>query len=192
VVIDLSGESLKIIKSMAENSGVELLVVRGDALNMPFKPGSLDFIYHQGLLEHFKNPQPFLTEQRRVIKAEGKVLADVPQTFTIYTLKKKWAMARGKWFAGWETQYTPRQLRRILNKAGFKILNIYGRDYDFTPLVWLSDIKTLGKTRFGRPIIPSFISVPVNAIWSIFERTSLSNYLKHSIGAVAAIDENRH
>ncbi|UCE65650.1 MAG: class I SAM-dependent methyltransferase [Candidatus Zixiibacteriota bacterium] len=191
VILDISGESLRLIKSKLKETGVELMAVMGDALNLPFKHGSLDFVYHQGLLEHFENPRPFLFENRRILKTDGKLLADVPQTFTMYTLKKKLAMLRGRWFAGWETQYTPNKLRRILRKAGLKVIDIYGRDYDIAPLVWLSNIETLGKTRFGRPIVPRLITKPISAAWDYFERLYLSNYIKHSIGAVAVPHENR-
>ena len=191
VILDISGESLRLIKSKSKETGIELMAVMGDALNLPFKRGSLDFVYHQGLLEHFKDPRPFLSETGTVLKTDGKLLADVPQTFTMYTLKKKLAMLRGRWFAGWETHYTPNKLRRILRKAGLKVIDIYGRDYDFTPLVWIRDITTLGKTRFGRPIVPRFISKPISAVWCFFERSYISNYFKHSIGAVAVPDENR-
>jgi len=192
VMTDISQESLKLIKSKSREMGIEPMAVMADALNMPFKPNSLDFIYHQGLLEHFKDPQPFLYETRTILKTDGKILVDVPQAFTIYTLKKKWAMARGKWFAGWETQYTPNKLRRILKKAGFKVIEIYGRDYDLGLFIRLSNITTLGKTRFGRPILPHFISKLVSEVWRFFERRYISNYFKHSIGAVAVPDENRN
>jgi ubiquinone/menaquinone biosynthesis C-methylase UbiE len=190
VIMDMSDESLKIAKSLFEETGLEIMAVRGDALKMPFKSGSIDFLYHQGLMEHFKDPYPLLSESKSVLKSGGKILVDVPQTFTLYTLKKKWAMARGKWFAGWETQYSPNKLRRVLRKAGFKVVDFYGRDYDFLPFIWLKDIKTLGKTRFGRPILPRFISETISKIWNSFEKCPIHNYLRYSIGAVGIFQGN--
>ena len=192
IVTDISVESLRYIRSKSNKAGIEVMAVMADALRMPFKISSIDFIYHQGLLEHFKNPHSLLSESRAVLKPKGKVLVDVPQTFTFYTLKKKWAMARGRWFAGWETQYTPARLRRVLKKAGYEVKVLYGRDYEFAPFVWLRDIRTLGKTRFGHPIIPRFISVPIGALWTFFEKRELSNYFKLCIGAVAGNAKDRN
>jgi ubiquinone/menaquinone biosynthesis C-methylase UbiE len=192
VALDISLESLRVVKSRAKDEEARVMLVRGDALHLPFKRESLDFLYHQGVMEHFRDPLPFLFQQLMVLRKGGRLLVDVPQTFTVYTLKKKWAMARGRWFAGWETQYTPRRLRQVLKKVGLRIVDSYGRDYDFLPFVWLRDITTLGKTRFGRPIVPRPISKPVWKLWQIFERTAIANYLKHSIGAVAILNENRN
>lgn len=190
VVLDISAESLKVIRSRTSGTEIDVLPLIGDALNLPFKKNSLDLVYHQGVMEHFKNPLPFLSQQEIVLKNGGRMLTDVPQTLTAYTLKKKWIMAKGKWFAAWETQYTPRRLRRVLKSAGWRVLEIYGRDYEFLPFVWLRDIGTLGKTRFGRPIVPRFISGPISRIWRFFEDLEFSNYIKLCIGAVAAKNED--
>lgn len=192
VAMDISKESLKLVKLRAKEKQIELIPLIGDALNLPFKENSLDFIYHQGVLEHFKDPLPFLSQQKRALKKGGRLLVDVPQAFTIYTLKKRWAMARNKWFAGWETEYSPRKLRRTLVKASLTIISFYGRDYDFIPFIWLSNIENLGKSRFGRPVVPQFISRPIAKIWRIFEGFELSNNIKHCIGAVAAPSEDRN
>ncbi len=190
IALDISRESLKLMKSNARGKPIELIPVIGDALNLPFKDNSLDFIYHQGVMEHFKNPLPFLAQHKKALKNGGKMLVDVPQTFTIYTFKKKWAMAKNKWFAGWETQYTPVGLRMILNKTGLKVIEIYGRDFDFIPFIWLSNIERLGENRFGRPIFPRFISKPIGLAWRLFERSAISQYFKHCIGAIAQKGED--
>ena len=190
VAVDMSRESLNLIRSRSNESGIELPVVLADALAMPFKQGSIDLIYHQGLMEHFKDPEPLLAASRPILKSGGKTLIDVPQTFTLYTLKKKWAMARGRWFAGWETQYTPAKLRHIIRKAGFKVVDFYGRDFDNKLFVRLSNIDTLGFGRFGRPIVPRFIREIAGAVWRILVTAGISNYLTHCIGAVAIKHEN--
>ena len=192
IAVDISMESLRLIKSKIADESLAVIPVNADALFLPFKDGSIDLIYHQGVMEHFKDPLPFLCQQKRALKKGGRLLVDVPQAFTIYTLKKKWAMARNRWFAGWETEYSPGKLRRTLANAGLTIISIYGRDYDFIPLIWLSNIETLGKRRFGRPVVPRFISRPIARIWRTFERFGLSNNIKHSIGAVAIPNEDRN
>lgn len=191
IAIDISMQSLRLIRSKIADGSLAVIPVNADAMHLPFKDGSIDLIYHQGVMEHFKDPLPFLSQQKRALKKGGRLLVDVPQAFTIYTLKKKWAMARNKWFAGWETEYSPARLRRILKRAGWRVIDIYGRDYEFLPFIWLRDIDTLGKTRFGRPILPRFIRGPIGKLWRFFESLEFSNYIKLCIGAVVAPDENR-
>lgn len=190
IALDISRESLKLLISNAKGKPIELIPIIADALNLPFKNNSMDFIYHQGVMEHFKDPLPFLAQHKKALKNGGKMLVDVPQTLTLYTLKKKWAMARNKWFAGWETQYTPVGLHRVLKKAGLKTIEIYGRDYDFILYHWFCNIEELGESRFGRPILPRLISKPISLAWRFIERSWLSGYFKHCIGAVAVQDED--
>jgi len=45
-----------------------VLLVRADALAMPFRDGTLDVVFHQGLLEHFRI-RPLLRENARVTAA---------------------------------------------------------------------------------------------------------------------------
>ena len=171
-------------------SGIEVPVILADALAMPFKKESIDMIYHQGLMEHFKDPEPLLEASKLFLKSGGKILIDVPQTFTFYTLKKKWAMSKGKWFAGWETQYTPAKLRHVLRNAGFKVVDFYGRDFDNKLFVRLSNIDTLGVGRLGHPIVPRFLREIAGAVWKFLVSAGISNYLTHCIGAVAIKNEN--
>ncbi|MDO8736511.1 MAG: class I SAM-dependent methyltransferase, partial [Thermoleophilia bacterium] len=125
-VIDFSEEACDQMGQVMEELGVDLNIVRGDASAMPFPDESFDAVFHAGFLEHFEDPGVMLKEQRRVLKPGGYLLVDVPQKYTFYTIKKKLAMARNKWFGGWETQFSPRQLERLVEHGGFKVLRSYG------------------------------------------------------------------
>ncbi len=127
IALDYSHEALRLAREAAERAGVQLFLVCGDALALPFKDGSIDLVFHQGVLEHFRDPLPLLRENVRVIKESGKVLVDVPQTVHIYTLIKKILIAMNAWFAGWETQFTPGELSGILRETGLEPDSIYGR-----------------------------------------------------------------
>ena len=61
-------------------------------------------------IEHIPDDKAVLEEVRRILKPGGHVIVDVPQTFHYYTLGKKLLIALDRWFAGWETQFTPAQL----------------------------------------------------------------------------------
>lgn len=135
MILDFSVQSLKLVQKQTTlfesthtlQSTLHLpQPLRADAFKTPFRSGSVDVVFHQGLLEHFTNPLDLLRENHRILKTGGYCLCDVPQTFHVYTLVKKILIAMDKWFAGWETQFTPRELKGIMEKAGFEVSYTYG------------------------------------------------------------------
>ncbi|HVP14060.1 MAG TPA: class I SAM-dependent methyltransferase [Terriglobales bacterium] len=126
VVLDYSPASLELVRRQARARNLPVLLVQADALRMPFRDGTFDVVYHQGLLEHFRDPLPLLGENARVTARGGRVVADVPQAFHVYTLMKHALMALDRWFAGWETQFTPAGLERRMREAGLVVRRSYG------------------------------------------------------------------
>lgn len=125
-VLDFSPDSLKIIEAQKDKHGLaNLRLVEADALAMPFEDGEFDLVFHQGLLEHFRNPHDLLREQYRVTKPGGYALCDVPQTVHVYTIVKEILIAFDKWFAGWETQYTMHTLKKLMREVGFDVIYTY-------------------------------------------------------------------
>ncbi|NLB64272.1 MAG: class I SAM-dependent methyltransferase [Fibrobacter sp.] len=127
-VLDFSEASLQIVNKLRNELEIadNLHLVRGDAFNAPFADGSFDLVFHQGLAEHFKDPLPLLVENYRLVKPGGFCLCDVPQTFHIYTILKHILIKMDKWFAGWETQFTMRQLQKLMENAQFVPVYKYG------------------------------------------------------------------
>jgi len=126
VVLDYSPASLALVREQARRQGLTVHLVQADALSMPFRDSVIDVVFHQGLLEHFRDPQPLLRENARVTRRGGRVVVDVPQTFHLYTVMKQILIAFGVWFAGWETQFTPAGLERMLARAGLRVRRSYG------------------------------------------------------------------
>lgn len=120
--LDFSPEALRLSRQVSR----EARLVRGDALGTPFPPASFDLVYHQGLLEHFRDPLPLLRENYRVLKPGGLVLVDVPQKLHLYTVMKHALIALDQWFAGWETQFSPGEIRSVVERAGFRCERVYG------------------------------------------------------------------
>ncbi|MCX7886209.1 MAG: class I SAM-dependent methyltransferase, partial [Verrucomicrobiae bacterium] len=81
ILLDISWEALRLSRTVSDLPRL----VRGDALRAPFADGTFDFLYHQGLLEHFRDPMPLLRENRRLLKPGGYLLVDVPQRYHLYT-----------------------------------------------------------------------------------------------------------
>lgn len=125
-VLDYVPSSLRVVAQNARRAGVPLDLVCGDGTRMPFPEGSFDVVFHQGLMEHFRDPLPLLHDNRRVLKAGGHVVIDVPQRWHIYTVGKKILIAADRWFAGWETEYSIRQLTRLVETQGFQVTARFG------------------------------------------------------------------
>lgn len=51
--------------------GKKIVPIRGEALNLPFKDNTLDFIFCSSLIEHVAEPELLLSEINRILK-EGK------------------------------------------------------------------------------------------------------------------------
>lgn len=75
VGLDISLEHLKTARS---RFGSKMWPVRGDALRLPFRRGSLDAIVSMYCLEHMKSLDRVLREIHRVLKPEGALLVGLP------------------------------------------------------------------------------------------------------------------
>ncbi len=127
VCLDYSMNSLKIIRKALPDPEI-ISAVGGDAFRLPFPDGTFDVVFHQGLLEHFRETEALnlLKENVRVLKQGGLIIVDVPQRWHIYTIIKHILIALNSWFAGWEREFSEREIRRILAGLGMKHRHSYG------------------------------------------------------------------
>jgi SAM-dependent methyltransferase len=126
VVLDYARSSFQVIRRQAQDLGVTVFPVCADGTRMPFREGGFDLVFHQGLLEHFRDPRPLVAENVRVLRPEGHLLVDVPQRYHVYTAAKHVMIALGRWFAGWETEFSPAELERVLRGSGLTVVHTYG------------------------------------------------------------------
>ena len=186
VVIDYSPASLAVTRRAAQAAGADLLLVRGDGTRLPFREGAFEIVFHQGLLEHFRDPMPLLLENRRVLAAGGHLLVDVPQAVHPYTVAKKLMILLGRWFAGWETQFTVGQLERLLARSGLRVVAAYG-DWMVPGFFYRSLRYGLRRVGWVLPKYPRGLP-PFAQIAAFsrdrFRRTRLAFYTYAMIGAV--------
>jgi SAM-dependent methyltransferase len=126
LVLDYSPASLALVREQALARGVTVLLVQADATRMPFRDEAIDISFHQGLLEHFRDPMPLLRENARITARGGRMVVDVPQTWHLYTLMKQVLIALDRWFAGWETQFTVPELEARCRATGLEVVRTYG------------------------------------------------------------------
>lgn len=186
-VIDYAENSLAVVKREALAAGVQIHLVCGDATAMPFKEGSFDVLFHQGLLEHFREPIPLLDENRRVLKNAGLILIDVPQRYHVYTVVKHILIPLGKWFAGWETEYTVNSLEKLISSRGFRVVSSYGDwmvpGFFYRGLRYV--LRQLGVARLPKyPRAVPFFSASADGFRKWFRKKRLSFYTFAVIGTV--------
>ncbi len=188
VTLDYVPESLRLIQHAAQASGAAIEVVGGDALQMPFASESFDLVFHQGLLEHFRDPRPLLRENLRVLKPGGWLLVDVPQRYHYYTLGKHLLMLMDRWFAGWETEFTIGELEELLREVGFWPRRSYG-DW-MVPGLWYRALRKVLLKGIGvrLPMYPRGVwpFAPLAQAWrSWFSRRRASLYTTIVVGCLA-------
>ncbi len=187
-VLDYTFGSLHLMQEHARHLGVPLALVCADARALPFRDGSFALVFHQGLLEHFREPAPLLVENARVLEPGATLIVDVPQRYHLYTVAKKILIAMNRWFAGWETEFSPAELESLVRAQGLAVARTYG-DWMVPGLFYRAVRVTLAKA--GIQALPMYPRGP--AFWENFwnglrdrlRRQRWALYTTHVIGVVA-------
>ena len=184
-LLDYSAESLGLIRQLLKNGAVKL--VRADARSCPFDRATFDIVFHQGLLEHFRSPGPLLRENHRILKENGLLVVDVPQTFHFYTIAKQILISLGFWFGGWERQFTVASLARLLRSLGFEPIYAYG-DWS-RPGIWYKILRQIsGKFGIALPMYPKYCGAMTRAFYNLqtrLRKKRIFMYTVLSIGIIA-------
>jgi len=175
-VIDYVPSSLHVVGQNAAAAGVDIEMVCGDGTNMPFPEGTFDVVFHQGLMEHFRDETPLIRDNRRVLKTGGHVVIDVPQRWHIYTVGKKVLIALDKWFAGWETEYSIGQLEGMISREGFEVAARFG-DWMIPGFFYRAFRYTLRPLGINLPRQPRMGALGrLNDAWRDWFRTQPASY----------------
>ncbi len=184
-LLDFAQESLNLIKSYPGSDKVKLVLA--DALDCPFKDNTFDIIFHQGLLEHFATPRVLLQENYRILKNDGLLLVDVPQTLHLYTIFKKILYFLNLWFAGWERQFTIRSLSTLLRRCGFEPLYFYG-DWSRPGIIYKLIREILIRLNIRLPMFPRYLGRLTTRFYNsqnLLRQKQLFLYTVLSIGIIA-------
>jgi SAM-dependent methyltransferase len=183
--LDLTRVALDITRATANEHDAVIDLIAGDTLNLPFQSDTFDVVFSQGLIEHFSDPGPVIKEQARVVRPGGYLVVDVPQRYSLYTLEKRRLMKAGKWFAGWETEFSLTELQRLLQTHGVEPRLSYGYGYYPAAILGLRNLHTLDQRRFGSAKLPELISSNVERAWRTLEGASAYHRWLANVGVVA-------
>ena len=136
---------------------------------------------------------PLLRDNIRILKPGGYAVIDVPQTYHYYTLGKMFLIAIDKWFAGWETQFTIKELEDMVTDEGLTVTRSYG-DW-MVPGLWYRAVRKIIMTRTGKklPMFPEPIPplARLGESWRRwFGQFRLSLYTTPTIGVIARKPED--
>jgi SAM-dependent methyltransferase len=188
VLLDYSMNSLQLIKK-ALPAADNTLAVGADAFRMPFQDGTFDVVFHQGLLEHFRKDQALqlLRENIRVLKTGGHLVVDVPQRWHVYTVVKHLLILLNAWFAGWEREFSVRELKALLSGLGLKHAHAYG-EWMYPSFFYRSIREISLKAGIRLPLYPrisAFSARLRKQTRSRLEGSRLQLYTALSIGVIA-------
>ncbi|MCK4352507.1 class I SAM-dependent methyltransferase [candidate division WOR-3 bacterium] len=124
--LDIDLNSIKTVQWWRKYFQYPIKLIQTNLYSMPFLNEAFDLIFSQGVLEHFKNPNPLMQEQIRILKSDGTLIIDVPQKYSPYTIGKYLDKKRGKWKIGYETQYSYHELVKLGMAHGLKAVHSLG------------------------------------------------------------------
>lgn len=132
--LDFSEKALEKINSNFKKYNLKCKIIRANLRKIPYPDNYFDVVFSNGVLEHFRNPLKMILEQKRVLKKGGLLVIGVPYKYTLYTLKKLILISLNKWYTGWETQFTKRELQNLIQTTNMKYVDLY---YDCHPRWYL-------------------------------------------------------
>ncbi len=141
-----------------EASPFRAVLAQADAQNLPFAANSFDVVISCETIEHLPDPRAAVCEMARVTRPGGLLYLTTPNYLNLMGLYELYAKVRHHRRAGQLVQPLDRryvffQTRRVLRKAGWKILRTDGTVYQ-APLLprhnpvefpWLESNRTVRK-----------------------------------------------
>jgi SAM-dependent methyltransferase len=119
--VDNSSEALQLVRNTAQLIDQPICTIRGDALKLPIRSRSFDVVLSGGLLEHFPDPEPVISEMIRILRPGGVFYADVvPRKFSIYRLSSLPRMIKSPCILPgiYESRFTQMYYKKILKSLG--------------------------------------------------------------------------
>jgi len=121
--VDVNDGAFKSLAYFAKQQGVEVASVKGDGFCLPFRDGSFDVVYSEGVIEHFPiwKSQMLLEEHVRVCRRGGIVIVSVPNRFAlVHSLTKR--LLGDRFLFSPESSLSTFQLAGMMSRVGVDIV----------------------------------------------------------------------
>jgi ubiquinone/menaquinone biosynthesis C-methylase UbiE len=128
--IDYSPSTLKVARANYAFMKIKGNFYLGDAYNLPFKDETFAVVMSTGLLEHFKDPSPIISEMVRVLRPGGLYYSDIlPNKFSLlrslFFLKKTFDRIRGKeMILHYENKLNKKSIIHLLQRSGLHHIQV--------------------------------------------------------------------
>ncbi len=148
VGIEINDAYIKETLARAKENGVEVGIVKGAAENLPFKDGVFDFVNFSLVVEHVEDSYLAIKEMARVLKKNGLAYMGVPNRFgfkdphyhlcfvnwlprawcdrfiSLFGKYREYSGAAGRQSLVAMHYFTFGQIKKVLNKEGFEVIDI--------------------------------------------------------------------
>ncbi|OQX56257.1 MAG: hypothetical protein B5M53_02380 [Candidatus Cloacimonas sp. 4484_209] len=118
--LDYSPEAINAVRNEIPDAIV------ADCRSMGFSDKSFDLVYSAGLIEHFVDETPVLSEMRRILKDDGYIVTFVPARYSLWEFYQ--LLHFGFWQHGYEKSYTYNGLKELFLLNRFRVVEIGGID----------------------------------------------------------------
>lgn len=143
-------------------------IVQGDAAGLPFKDRRFDILTSLDVIEHLESDGDALKEYHRILTDGGVVILTVP-AFEFLWSPRDIILAHKR-------RYTIRRIKRLLTKAGFKVMKCSYTNLFYFPGLFIYSLfstiikrkRDLGKTIFVLTL-PEWLSTFFNWILKVEE-----------------------
>jgi len=126
--LEIDPERIVLAKENCKKYKISAKVIEGDLRKIPLKE-EFDLIFCHGAVEHFPETQQALNELFRILKPKGLAMISVPARYSSFILLKYGQIISDKifgtslWNCGYERSFSPWKFKKMLEKAGFKVLD---------------------------------------------------------------------
>ena len=152
-VIGIDSESYGL--SFAKNLS-EVLLINGDALNLPVKSNSIELVIATDILEHLDDDSVGIKEIHRTLTREGKVILTVPAFEFLWGIQDVVGMHKRR--------YSKNEFLKKVEREGFTVLkSSYFNFFLFFPiflvrrLIRLFGLKIESENKINSPLINFFL-----------------------------------
>lgn len=126
--LDISDQITNKAKNNFYKNGLTSRFATADMRNIPFKKNTFDFIYTMGTIEHIHEQDQAIKEIKRVLKPGGIAIIGVPNKHDIFLrpLMVNVLTTLNIYPYGMEKSFTRKELGKIIEKEGLKIIDESG------------------------------------------------------------------